>query len=124
MSIRTSFLSMLTGGTGTAWATLTMVPGDEGAGASSASSFGDSELQSFASAAVKVHLISDAYSQKMGEAQSPVEKQQLEQRASTEMVQAVENEGLTVDKYQTIAKRLETDQELAERVRQKLADAA
>jgi hypothetical protein len=121
MSIRTSFLSMLTGWTGTAWATLTMVPGDEGAGASS---FGDSELQSFATAAVKVHLISDAYSQKMGEARSQVEKQQLEQRASSEMVQAVENEGLTVDKYHAIAKRLETDNDLAERVRQKLADAA
>lgn len=124
MSIRTGFLSILTGLGGQAWATLPMVPADKGAGSSSAPSFGDSELQSFASAAVKVHLISDAYSQKMGEAQTPVEKQQLEQRASTEMVQAVENEGLTVDKYQAIAKRLETDQELAERVRQKLADAA
>lgn len=124
MSIRTSFLSILTGWAGNAWATLSMVPADKSAGASSAPSFGDSELQSFASAAVKVHLISDAYTQKMGDARSQVEKQQLEQRASSEMVQAVENEGLTVDKYQDIAKRLETDRDLAERVRQKLADAA
>ena len=124
MSIRTGFLSTLTGFTGSAWSMLSMVPANEGAGASSAPSFGDSELQSFASAAVKVHLISDAYTQKMTEVRSQVEKQQLEQRASSEMVQAVENEGLTVDKYQDIAKRLETDRDLAERVRQKLASAA
>ena len=60
----------------------------------------------------------------MGEVQSEAEKKQLQRKASVEMVEAVKKEGMTVDKYQSIAKRLDTDVELAKRVRQKLSEAA
>lgn len=124
MTIRSSLLATMLGWPGAAWAALAMVPAGEGAGGASASSYGDSELKSFAAAAVRVHRISDTYVQKMGEAKSVQEKQQLERRASGEMAEAVKNEGLTIDKYQDIADRLPTDPDLVERVRQKLDEVA
>lgn len=124
MTIPTSFLSKIIGRTAATWATLPMVPPEEGAGVSSASGYGESELQSFATAAVKVQMISDAYSKKMGEMGSDAEKKQLQRRASSEMVQAVKNEGLSVDRYQDIAKRIDTDPDLARRIRDKLSSAA
>jgi hypothetical protein len=124
MTIRSSFLATMSGWPGAAWAPLAMVPVGESAGGASASPYGDSELKSFAVAAVRVQRINDAYVRKMEEAKSVQEKQQLEQRASGEMMQAVKNEGLTVDKYRDIANRVQTDPDLAERVKQKLRDVA
>lgn len=124
MTISGNILSKVIGWPGTAWNTLTMVPAEEGGGGSSGASYDDSELKSFATAAVKVQIISNAYSQKMGEVESEAEKKQLQRKASVEMVEAVKKEGMTVDKYQSIAKRLDTDVALAKRVQQKLSEAA
>lgn len=124
MTTPTSFLGKIIGRTAATWAMLPMVPPEEGAGGSAASGFRDSEVQSFAKAAVRVQMISDAYSQKMGETRSDAEKKQLQRRASSEMVQAVKNEGLSVDRYQDIAKRVDTDPDLARRIRDKLSNAA
>jgi len=55
---------------------------------------------------------------------SDAEKKQLQRRASSEMVRAVKNEGLSVDRYQDIAKRIDTDPDLARRIRDKLSSAA
>lgn len=124
MTIPGNIFSKVLNWPGTAWGTLTMVSAEEGGGGAPGASYDDSELKSFATAAVKVQSISDAYSQKMGAVQSEAEKKQLQRKASLEMVEAVKKEGMTVDKYQSIAKRLDTDVELAKRVRQKLSEAA
>ena len=75
-------------------------------------------------AAVNVHRITTVYSRKIVEAKSDEEKQKLQQKAGSEMVKAVKSEGLTVDTYQDIALRLETDGDLAERVKQKIKKVA
>lgn len=124
MMIRFSFLRTMIGWAGAAWSPLAMVPPGESAGGASASPYGDAELKSFATAAVKVRRISDAYVEKMVAAKSEQEKKQLEQLASGDMVQAVKNEGLSVDKYQDIANRVQSDPDLAERVKQKLKEVA
>ena len=104
------------------WATLTAAPGN--GGGAPAPSYGEDVLNSFAVAAVKVHRINSAYVRKMEGARSDPEKEQLEQLANDEMVQAVEDEGLTVDTYQTIASRLDTDPALAESVKHKIRKVA
>ena len=124
MATSGNILSKILNWPGTAWGTLTMVPAEEGGGGSTGSSIDDSELKSFATAAIKVQMISDAYSQRMKATQSGAEKKQMQRNASVEMVEAVKKEGMTVDKYQSIAQRLDTDVELARRVRQKLSEAA
>lgn len=122
--IRFSFLTTMMGWPGAAWAPLAMVPAEESAGGASASPYGDAELRSFATAAVQVRRITDAYVEKMVAAKSEQEKKQLERLASGDMVQAVKKEGLSVDKYQDIANRVQTDPDLAERVKQKLKEVA
>ena len=103
------------------WAPLTVAPGN--GGGASAASYGEDVLNSFAMAAVKVHRINSAYTRKMEVATSDPEKEELEQRANDEMEKAVENEGLTVDTYQDIASRLDTDPALAENVKHKIKKA-
>jgi len=124
MMIPFSFLTTMIGRAGAAWAPLAMVPTEENAGGAAASSYGDAELKSFATAAVKVRRITNVYVEKMVTAKSENEKKQLEQLASGDMVQAVKKEGLSVNQYQDIANRVQTDSNLAERVKQKLKEVA
>ena len=124
MMIRFSFLTTMIGRAGAAWSPLTVVPSGDGAGRAPESPYGDTELKSFATAAVNVRRITDAYVEKMVAAKSEKEKKQLEQLASGDMVQAVKNEGLSVTKYQDIANRVQSDPDLAARVKQKLREVA
>jgi hypothetical protein len=108
------------------WTPLSVAPAGDGGtgGGPSASSYGEDDLNSFAVAAVKVHRINNQYSRKMQLAKSEPEKHQLEQRASDEMMQAVQDEGLSVDTYQTIASCLDSDDVLAEKVKHKIRKVA
>lgn len=117
-----SFLTTVIGRA--AWSPLSVAPPSEGAGGKPNLSHEDTELKSFASAAVNVRRINDAYVEKMVAAKTEKEKKDLEQRASGDMVQAVKKEGLSVTQYQDIANRVQTDLNLAERVKQKLKEVA
>jgi hypothetical protein len=119
MTIRSSMSAMWPG---VSWALLTVAP--PGEGGTSAASYGENDLNSFAVAAVKVHRINSTYTRKMDEARSDEEKQQLQLKAGSEMVEAVKHEGLTIDTYQDIASHLKTDDDLAERVKQKIRKVA
>jgi hypothetical protein len=44
----------------------------------------------------------------------------VKQAATSEMVKAVETEGISVDKYEEIANQAEADEEVAERVKQQI----
>lgn len=124
MMIRFSFLVTMMDWTCAAWSPLAVVPAGDSAGGDSASPYEDAELKSFATAAVQVRRITDTYVEKMVAAKSEQEKKQLERLASGDMVQAVKNEGLSVDKYQDIATRVQSDPALAERVKQKFKEVA
>ena len=104
------------------WAPMTVAP--NGDGGASAASYGEDDLNSFAMAAVRIHRISTAYTQQIKEAKSEPEKADLEQRANGEMIKAVENEGLSVDTYQTIVSNLDFDADLADKVRHKIRKVA
>lgn len=121
MTIQSGMLANLIGWLGASQAQLTVAPAGKG-GASA--SYKDSDLDSFAVAAVRVRHINSAYTRKMEEVESEPEIHKLEQQANSEMVNAVKNEGLTVDTYQDIASRLESDADLAARVRQKIKKVA
>jgi hypothetical protein len=83
-----------------------------------APSYSDDELKSFAVAVVEVQRINDTYVQKLESAASPEEQQQLRQAASQEMVQAVQKEGMSVDKYKAIMSQAQTDPVVAQRVKE------
>jgi len=83
----------------------------------------DAELKSFAGAVVEVHRISDAYIPKLEAAGTADEEQKLEAAALREMVHAVENEGLSVEKYEEILTQAQTNRELVHRLKRPLRDA-
>ena len=83
----------------------------------------DAELKSFAGAVVEVHRINDAYIPKLQAADTPDEEQKLEAAALREMVQAVEQEGLSVEKYEEILTQTQTNNELVHRLKRPLRDA-
>lgn len=125
MKIRARIFSLLLGLVGLAGAPAVFAQATaQPPGAQSApSSFSDSELKSFAVAVLEVQRINDSYMQKLGNAKSPEEQQQLRQTASQEMVRAVEKEGMTVEKYREIMSQAETNPAVAERVKEHIRSA-
>jgi len=91
--------------------------------AETAPAYSDAELKSFAGAVVEVHRINDAYIPKLLAASTPDEEQQLEAAALHEMVQAVEKEGISVEKYEEILTKAQTNRDIAYRLKQPLRDA-
>jgi len=92
--------------------------------AATSQDYTDDELKSFAVALVQVHRINDAYLPKLQSAKSAEEQLQVQQTASDEMVQAVQKEGMSVDKYHQILARARTNPEVANRINEHLKDAA
>ena len=83
----------------------------------------DAELKSFAGAVVEVHRINDAYIPRLEAAGTADEEQKLEAAALREMIQAVEKEGLSVEKYEEILTQTQTNHELVHRLKRPLRDA-
>jgi hypothetical protein len=67
-----------------------------------------------------VQRISEFYAERLRDANTPQEEQEVKQAATSEMVKAVETEGISVDKYEEIANQAEADEEVAERVKQQI----
>jgi len=88
-----------------------------------APTYSDEELRSFAAAVVEVHRINDEYIPKLQSASTPDEEEQLEAAALREMVQAVEKEGISVEKYEEILTRAQTNRDIAQRLQRPLRDA-
>ena len=88
-----------------------------------APTYSDAELKSFAAAVVEVHRINDQYIPKLQAASTPDEEQKLEAAALHEMVQAVEKEGISVEKYEEILTHAQTNRDIAHRLKQPLRDA-
>jgi len=97
--------------------------GDPSSASEPAQSYSDSELKSFAGAVVEVHRINDAYIPRLQAASTPDEEQQIEAAALREMVQAVEKEGISVEKYEEILTQAQTNRDIAHRLKQPLRDA-
>lgn len=75
----------------------------------------EDELRAFTEAQVELEGLREEYQGKLQDAGGQEEAQQLEQEANEEMMQAVEDEGLDVERYSQIARAIETDPELRQR---------
>jgi biopolymer transport protein ExbB/TolQ len=84
--------------------------------APSAQNFSDEELKAFAGAAQQVQAINRNFQSRFQSAESPEKRQQLQQGARQEMVSAIQEEGLSVEQYNQIAKAAQGDPDLAEQV--------
>lgn len=84
----------------------------------------DAELKSFAVAVIEVSRINDTYLPIYYAAGTPEEQKAVEKKATDEMMQAVRNQGITVDRYQHILNQARSDPQVASRVDQYLQEAA
>jgi hypothetical protein len=78
--------------------------------------FDSNQLQSFASAARKVQEIRTKWQPKMQEADDAEKMQELQRQANAEMVNALEETGLTVATYNAIATAAQNNPQLAEQI--------
>ncbi|HEY2816386.1 MAG TPA: DUF4168 domain-containing protein [Casimicrobiaceae bacterium] len=129
---RSSILTLVFAAIGAVWLAAALAqttqsgPDESAASAQQSTSLSapsDAELKSFAGAVVEVHRINDSYIPKLEAAGTAAEEQKLEAAALHEMVQAVENEGLSVEKYEEILKQAQTNREVVHRLKQPLKDA-
>jgi hypothetical protein len=93
-------------------------------GAQPASAYSDSELKSFAVAALDVQRINQAYLPKLQAAGTAEEQQQVRQEATQEMVKAVQKQGMSVDKFNEIAVQARQRPEIAERIQRHIVEEA
>jgi Domain of unknown function (DUF4168) len=83
----------------------------------SAPAISDAELKSFAVAVAGIQRVNDIYLPKLQTARTDEEREQVQKIASMEMKRAVENEGITVTRFQEILEQARSNPEVAERVR-------
>ncbi|WP_404421091.1 DUF4168 domain-containing protein [Thalassospira australica] len=81
-----------------------------------ATNFSDSQLEDYADAAVEVRDLNVKWQKRAQESSDPAEVQTIRQKASTEMVQAIRDEGLSVEEYNQITQAALQDAELSERI--------
>jgi len=86
--------------------------------------FDDATLESFAAAADEIGQISSAWTQRMQEVEDPARLENMQQDAQDEMVEALQEEGLTVETYNRILQVAEGDPELAGRIRELMDEQA
>lgn len=79
--------------------------------------FSDEQLNQFVDAQTEVMEIRDEFVQRIESTEDRDEAMALEQEANELMVEAVEDTGLSVDVYSSIAQTASQDSELAERIR-------
>lgn len=78
--------------------------------------FGDDKIAAFVDARESVVEISQQWEERLNNAESQEKLNSLQQQAQEEMVEAVRDEGLTVNEYNMIVDATQTDPELRERV--------
>lgn len=80
----------------------------------------EKELDKFAEAVVELQKIEKDYSQKMGQVEEKKEAQQIQTQMQEEMRQAIEEKGLSIQRYSQIGKALKGDKEMSQKVQEKI----
>lgn len=80
------------------------------------SEFGQSQLESFASAALEIKEIRSKWQSQMQTAEGAEKTREFQAQASTEMENAVEAKGLTVETYNAIATAARNNPDIAARI--------
>ena len=81
-----------------------------------AQNYSDAQLEKFVSASQKIAMISQEYTPKLEASGSEETKQQVYKQADEKMVEAVHQEGMTVDQFNGINQALQQNPELVQRV--------
>jgi len=81
----------------------------------------DQDVEKFASAASEVVQVKRKWLPTIIRQPGPAEQQQAQQQAMQEMTQAVEKNGLSVDRYNQIADAAQSDPELQRRIEEHLS---
>jgi len=89
---------------------------------SSSPSYSDQELKSFAVAVLEVERIKSSYAPKL--AQNLREQALVKQAASLELLMALKQQGMSVDKYQEMLSNVQSDPDLADKVNTYLKQSA
>jgi hypothetical protein len=84
--------------------------------------FSNEQLKSFAAAAEAVDTIAMKYGNQAQNVQSRQEALQLREEAQSEMINAVQNEGLSVETYSAIGHEVLRNPKLRQRIRQLQGD--
>lgn len=93
--------------------------------AAAAPDLNEDKLQSFAVAFLEVTKVTQSYQPQIEAAGTDEDRQQLQQQASQEMVEAVNGaDGITVDEYNMIIQAAQTDPELAQKINTHITEAA
>lgn len=88
-----------------------------------AESFSSKELESFALAALEVQRINESYVPKLQEAKTPDQQEALRQEATGKMVEAIQDKGLSVDKYNQINAAAQANPEVASEISEHMQKA-
>ncbi len=81
------------------------------------------DLKTYAVAALEVKKISETYQPQLQAAKSPDEQKAVQQEAMQKMAEAVQNNGLSVQKYNQITDTMQSSPEVAKQVEGYLAEA-
>jgi hypothetical protein len=84
--------------------------------AAAAAAITDQELKSFAVAALEVKKINDSYRPRYRSADTPAAKEQVQKEATEKMASAVEEKGLSVDKYNQIVRVAQANPDVARQI--------
>lgn len=85
--------------------------------------YSQGELKSYAKAAIKVKKLDEQYSMKLQSAESPQEQQSVREEATGRMVSAIEEEGLSVEKYNEIYNAAVANPQIAQELNEYLREA-
>ena len=81
-----------------------------------AASITQQELKTFAVAALEVKKINDTYRPRYQSAETPAAKEQVQKEATEKMSSVVQQQGLSVDKYNQIVRVAQADPEVAKQI--------
>jgi hypothetical protein len=80
--------------------------------------FSQEELETFAAASLEVERVSAKWEPRIASAPTEAEQNQVREEAMGELVEVVQDEGLTVDRYNQIAMAVQSNPEVAQTVQQ------
>lgn len=83
----------------------------------------DQKIASYASAAIEVENLRGAWSKRIVAAESESEQAELRQQANDEMVNAVKEEGLSVEEYNSITEAAQQDPDLRSQITKEIEAA-
>lgn len=82
----------------------------------------EAKLDQFVTALNEVHSIRNEAAEELEATTDPQDAQQVQQKAQQQMIEAVEEAGLTIEEYNQIATMMSSDPELQERISARLEE--